>query len=65
MTRPAAPTGGLMESEALPSEIKTEPTRLCGVYDPVQLQHNVNKSVLALREAVAVQLHPSGREPAA
>jgi hypothetical protein len=54
-----------MESEALPSEVKAEPTRLCGLYNPVRLQHTVNKAVLALREAIAAQSPSSGREPAA
>jgi hypothetical protein len=54
-----------MESEALSPEVKAELTRLCALYNPVQLQHNVNKSILALREAVAAQSSSSGREPAA
>jgi hypothetical protein len=54
-----------MESEALPPEVKAELTRLCGLYHPVQLQHKVNKAVLALREAIAAQSPSSGREPAA
>jgi hypothetical protein len=55
----------LLESEALPPEVKAELTRLCGLYNPVRLQHHVNKAVLALREAVAVQSSSSGRGPAA
>jgi hypothetical protein len=54
-----------MESEALPSEVKTELTRQCGLYNPVRLQHNVNQAVLALREAIAARYSSSGREPAA
>jgi hypothetical protein len=42
-----------MESEALPPGIKAELTQLCGLYNPVRLQHNVNKALLTLREAVA------------
>ncbi|MDR1094864.1 MAG: transposase family protein [Spirochaetaceae bacterium] len=62
---PRSPYQRLLESEALSSEVKAELTRLCGLYNPVQLQHNVNKAVLALREAVAAGSHPTGREPAA
>ena len=60
---PRSPCRRLLESEALPSEVKAEPTRLCGLYNPVQLQHNVNKAVLALREVAAAI--PTGKEPAA
>jgi hypothetical protein len=54
-----------LESEALPSDVKAELTRLCGLYNPVRLQHNVNKAVLALREAVAAQspFFGEGRRP--
>jgi hypothetical protein len=54
-----------LESGALPPEVKAELTRLCGLYNPVRLQHNVNKAVLALREAIAALSSSSGREPAA
>jgi hypothetical protein len=53
------------ESEALPPEVKAELSRLCALYNPVQLQHNVNKAILALREAITAQSPSSGREPAA
>ncbi|MDR1095830.1 MAG: transposase, partial [Spirochaetaceae bacterium] len=62
---PRSPYQRLLESEALSPEVKTELTRLCGLYNPVQLQHNVNKAVLALREAVAARSLPGGRKPAA
>jgi hypothetical protein len=62
---PRSPYQRLLESEALSSEVKAELTQLCGLYNPVQLQHNVNKAVLALREAVAARSLPNGREPAA
>jgi hypothetical protein len=62
---PRGPYKRLMESEALPSEIKVELIRLCGLYNPVQLQHNVNKAVLALREAIAARSSSSGKERAA
>jgi hypothetical protein len=45
--------------------VKAELIRLYGLYNPVQLQHNVNKAILALREAVAAQSSSSGRDPAA
>ncbi|MDR1072416.1 MAG: hypothetical protein LBL45_01920 [Treponema sp.] len=48
---PRSPYQRLRESEAPPLESKAELTLLCGMYNPVQLQRNVNKSVLALREA--------------
>jgi hypothetical protein len=47
------------------SEVKAELSKLCGLYNPVRLQHNVNKTVLALREAVAAQSPSSRRESAA
>jgi hypothetical protein len=52
---PRSPYQRLLESEALSPEVKAELTRLCGLYNPVQLQQNVNKVVLALREAVAAR----------
>jgi hypothetical protein len=62
---PRGPFRRLLEPEAPPSEIKAEPARLRGFYDPARLQHNVNKAVLALREAVAARFPSSGGEPAA
>jgi hypothetical protein len=62
---PRSPCLRLLESEALPPEVKAEPARWCEFYNPVQLQRNVNKAVLALREAVAAHSSSSGREPAA
>jgi hypothetical protein len=62
---PRSPYRCLMESEALPPGARAELTRLCGLYNPVRLQHNVNKVVPALREAVAALSSSSGREPAA
>jgi hypothetical protein len=62
---PRSPYQRLLESEGLSPEVKAELTRLCGLYNPVQLRHNVNKAVLALREAVAVRSLPTGRKPAA
>jgi hypothetical protein len=61
---PRSPYQRLLESEALLPEVKAELTRLCGMYNPVQLQHTVNKAVLALREAVAARSLPAGRKPA-
>jgi hypothetical protein len=55
----------LLESDALLPEVKAELTRICGLYNPVQLQHTVNQSILALREAIAAQSLPPGRKPAA
>jgi hypothetical protein len=62
---PRSPYRRLLESEALSSEVKAELTRLCGLYNPVQLQHTVNKAILASREAVAAQSPSSGKKPAA
>ena len=62
---PRSPYQRLLESDALSPEVKAELTRLYGLYNPVQLQHNVNKAVLALREAIAAQSLPPGRKPAA
>jgi hypothetical protein len=62
---PRSPYQRLPESEALPPEVKAELTRLYGLYNPVQLQHTVNKAILALREALAARPTSSGREPAA
>jgi hypothetical protein len=61
---PRSPYQRLMESEALPPEVKAELARLCGLYNPVRLQHHVNRAILALREAIAAQSPSSGREPA-
>jgi hypothetical protein len=58
---PRSPYQRLMESDALSSEVKTELLRL---YNPISLQHNGNKAILALREAVAARL-PSDSKPAA
>jgi hypothetical protein len=55
----------LLESEALSPGVRTELTRLCGLYNPVQLQHNVNNAIPVLREAVAAQFPSPGKEPAA
>jgi hypothetical protein len=49
---PHSPYQRLLESVALSPEVKAELTRLCGLYNPVQLQHNVNKAVLALRDGL-------------
>jgi hypothetical protein len=62
---PRSPYQRFLESEVLSPEVKAELARLCGLYHPVQVQHHVNKTVLALREAVAAQSPSSGREPAA
>jgi hypothetical protein len=62
---PRSPYQRLLESVALSPEVKAELSRLYGLYNPVQLQHNVNKAVLALREAVAARSLPTGRIPAA
>jgi hypothetical protein len=62
---PHSPYQRLLESETLPPEAKAELSRLCGLYNPVLLQHTVNKAVLALRKAVAANPLPTGREPAA
>jgi hypothetical protein len=65
LAAPRSPYQRLLESEALPPEARAELVRLCGLYNPVRLQHNVNKAVLALREDVAARSSSSGREPAA
>jgi hypothetical protein len=62
---PRNPCQCLMESESLSPGAKAELTRLGALYNPVQLQHTVNKAILALREAVAALSPSSGREPAA
>jgi hypothetical protein len=62
---PRSPYQRLLESADLPPETKVELTRLCGLYNPVHLQHTVNKAILALREAVAARSLPPGRKPAA
>jgi Tfp pilus assembly protein PilN len=62
---PRSPYQRLLESEALLTGVKAELARLCALSTPVQLQHTVNKAILALREAVAAQSPSSGREPAA
>jgi hypothetical protein len=62
---PRSPCQRLLESDALSPEATAELTRLYGLYNPVQLQHNVNKAILAVREAIAAQSPSSGRKPAA
>ncbi|MDR3356262.1 MAG: hypothetical protein LBO04_03640 [Spirochaetaceae bacterium] len=62
---PRSPCQRLLESDALSPAVKAELTRLYGLYNPVQLQHTVNKAILALREALADQSPSSGRNPAA
>jgi hypothetical protein len=62
---PRSPYQRLLESDAISPAVQAELTRLYGLYNPVQLQHTVNKAVLALREAVSAQSTSSGREPAA
>jgi hypothetical protein len=62
---PRSPYQRLPESEMLSPEVQAELTRLCRLYNPVQVQHNVNKVILALREAIAAQSPSSGKEPAA
>jgi hypothetical protein len=62
---PRSPSQRLLESDALSPEVKAELTWLCGLYNPVQLQHNVNKTILALRGAIAAQSLPPERKPAA
>jgi hypothetical protein len=62
---PRSPYQHLLESEALSPEVKAELTRLRELYNPVRLQHNVNKAILALREVFAALSSSSGREPAA
>jgi hypothetical protein len=62
---PRSPYQRLLESDALSPEVKAALTRRYGLYNPVQLQHNVNKAILALREAIAARSPSSGREPAA
>jgi hypothetical protein len=62
---PRSPYQRLLESEALSPEVKAELTRLCELYNPVQLPQNGNKAILALREAIVARSHSTGREPAA
>jgi hypothetical protein len=62
---PRSPYQRLLESDALPTEVKAELTRLYGLYNPVQLQHTVNKAILALREAIVARSPSSERNPAA
>ena len=47
--------GSIVSLRDIPA--KAELIRLCGLYNPVRLQRNVNKAILALREAVAAQSH--------
>ncbi|MDR0374169.1 MAG: hypothetical protein LBH85_00385, partial [Treponema sp.] len=54
----AALRGTTSSPASPPPEVKAELARLRGLYNPVQLQHHVNKVVFA-------QFSSSGREPAA
>jgi hypothetical protein len=62
---PRSPYRHLLKSEAPPSGVKAELTRLCGLYNPVRLQHNMNKPSLRCGRSVATQFSFLGREPAA
>jgi hypothetical protein len=57
-----SPYQRLLKSEALSHGVKAELTRLCALYNTVQLQHTVNKAILALREALTAQSSSSREE---
>jgi transposase InsO family protein len=50
---PASPFQRLMESAELSQDAKDRLTELIALYNPVELQHNVNKAVLRLRQRLA------------
>jgi hypothetical protein len=50
--KPRSPYKRLMESPELSEEVKVALTKLYELYNPVILQHNVNKGVIALQDMV-------------
>jgi hypothetical protein len=62
---PCRPYQRLLESGELSAEVKAELRRCYGLYNPIQLQQNVNKALLALREVLPLKSASSGKEPAA
>jgi hypothetical protein len=50
---PRSPFQRLMESVELPQEIKNTLQKQIILYNPVELQHNVNKAILRLRQRLA------------
>ncbi|MDR2482190.1 MAG: transposase family protein [Treponema sp.] len=51
--RPRSPFQRLSESEELPGQIKDALAAQCALYNPVELQHSVNKAILRLRQRLA------------
>jgi hypothetical protein len=50
---PRSPFQRLTENVALPRNYKDMPNAMCSLYNPVELQHNVNKAILRLRQRLA------------
>jgi transposase InsO family protein len=50
---PRSPLQRLLECSELPRECKDSLKSQCALYNPVELQHNVNKAVLRLRQRLA------------
>jgi hypothetical protein len=50
---PGSPFQRLMENGALSREYKDALERRCALYNPVELQQNVNKAILRLRQRLA------------
>jgi hypothetical protein len=63
MDRPRSPFQRLSESEVLPREIKDALVRQYALYNPVELQHSVNKALLRLRQRLAQVNRKQTQEP--
>jgi transposase InsO family protein len=50
---PRSPFHRLLENEGLPQELKDTLAAQCALYNPVELQQNVNKAILRLRRRLA------------
>ena len=50
---PRSPFQRLMENTELPQEYKDSLKAQCALYNPVELQQNVNKAILRLRQRLA------------
>ena len=50
---PRSPFARLLESAELPQECRVSLSAQCALYNPVELQHTVNKTILRLRQRLA------------
>ena len=60
---PRSPYQRLLESERLPQEVKDALSAQCALYNPVELQENVNKAILRLHRRLAQANRVHTQEP--